>query len=216
MQDNTIEPKRKGKFIVFEGGEGSGKDTNIDQLKKEYAGNADIVFTREPGGTTLGDSIRGILLADTLSPMDVKAELLLFLSARAQLIEEVIKPALEAGKTVVSNRFGLSTIAYQIYGRERQEYLQFLLTVSEFVVGAWKPDAYILLDIPPEIGLARVARRKDVMNRFDKEKVTFHTRVREGYKKHVGDVGTPHIIDASLDFEEVYKKVHTVFEQYYQ
>ncbi len=213
MQSNDSEQDKKGTFIVFEGGEGSGKDTNIDQLKKDYKNNTDIVFTREPGGTAIGENIRELLFSDTSSSMSIKAELLLFLSARAQLLEEVIIPSLKSGKTVVSNRFGLSTIAYQIYGRGRQEYLQFLLTISEFVIGEWKPDAYILLDVSPEIGLERVVSRKGEINRFDKEKLAFHTRVREGYKKHIYDTDTQYIIDASESREQVYKNVRFAFNQ---
>lgn len=207
---------RKGNFIVFEGGEGSGKDTNIDRLKKDYADRTDIVFTREPGGTVLGEQIRTLVLTKNSEKMNIKTELMLFLAARAQLLEEVIVPALSAGNTVVSNRFGLSTIAYQIYGRERQEYLPFLLSISEFVIGEWKPDVYILLDIEPEIGIKRVTDRNGEITRFDTEKLDFHKRVREGYLKHVGDIGTPHTIDASKDIEDVYKNVNTVFRQYIQ
>ncbi len=206
--------KKRGKFIVFEGGEGSGKDTNIDQLKKDYVDNFDIVFTREPGGTVLGEHIREILFSNNTSPISIKSELLLFLTARAQLLEEIIIPALEAGKTVVSNRFGLSTIAYQIYGRQRQEFLPFLLSISEFIVSKWKPDVYILLDIKPEIGLARVVSRKGEINCFDTEKLDFHKRVRNGYLKHVGDNGTPYIINAEPSFLEVYKNVSTIFNKY--
>ncbi len=204
----------RGKFIVFEGGEGSGKDTNIDRLKEEYVGKPDIVFTREPGGTILGERIREILLTNSVSPMSIKTELLLFLAARAQLLEEIIVPALTSGKTVVSNRFGLSTIAYQIYGRKRQEYLPFLLSVSEFIIDKWKPDAYILLDVSSEVGLARVISRKGEVTRFDTEKLAFHKRVRNGYLKHVGDIGTPHVVDASRDFTEVYKNVKNIFQRY--
>ncbi len=207
---------KKGKFLVFEGGEGSGKDTIIDLLKKDYANRSDIVFTREPGGTALGEKLREVLFTEYGFPMSVKSELLLFLSARAQLLEEIIIPALKEGKTVVSNRFGLSTIAYQVYGRQRQEYLQFLLSVSEFVVGKWKPDAYFLLNVLPEVGLARVTSRRGEVTRFDKEKLDFHKRVHEGYLKHLGDIGTPHKIDASLSIEEVYKKVQEVLGIYYK
>lgn len=206
---------KKGKFIAFEGGEGSGKDTNINHLKKDYADRADIVFTREPGGTVLGERIRELVLTKNSNAMSIKTELMLFLAARAQLMEDVVIPALAAGKTVVSNRFGLSTIAYQIYGREKKEYLPFLLSTSEFVVGNCKPDAYILLDIEPEIGIKRVVSRNGEITRFDTEKLAFHKRVREGYLKHVGDIGTPHIIDASNDIEEVYKDVLAGFNKYY-
>ncbi len=206
---------KKGNFIVFEGGEGSGKDTNIDQLKSDYSDRTDIVFTREPGGTFIGERIRELLFLETPVPMSIKTELLLFLSTRAQLLSEVIIPALKDGKTVVSNRFVLSTIAYQIYGREHKEFLDFLVSVNEFIVGEWKPDTYILLDVSPKVGLARVVSRKGEINRFDTEKIAFHERVREGYLKHVGDTGTPHTINAERPFKDVYKDVSSVFSKYY-
>src|SRR6185503_1615991 len=133
---------KKGNFIVFEGGEGSGKDTHIDRLKALNPRNT--IFTREPGGTVIGERIRELVLSKDLPDMAVRSELLLFLAARAQLIEEVIAPALAQGKTVISNRFGLSSIAYQIYGRQRQEYLSFLREVSNFVIGDYMPDHCIL------------------------------------------------------------------------
>lgn len=196
-----------GKFIVLEGGEGSGKDTHIARLKEKYADRSDIVFTREPGGTQIGERIRALLLSKDSAGMKVRAELLLFLAARAQLMEEVIVPALSAGKNVISNRFGLSTIAYQIYGRERQEYLPFLQEVSDFVVGEYKPDAYLLLDVTPEVGIGRVHSRADENTRFDDEALAFHERVRTGYKTHVADFAKAFVIDADRPLEEVWSEV---------
>lgn len=198
---------KKGKFIVFEGGEGSGKDTQIELLKKEFP---QFLYTREPGGTELGEKIRSLVLSKDSSAMSVKTELLLFLSARAQLLEEVIIPALEKGETVISNRFGLSTLAYQIYGRERLEYLDFLKSVNEFVVGEYTPDLYIFLDINPEEGLKRVAARKDENTRFDDEKLQFHLRTYEGYKKGLDTVRRSEVVDANKPIEEVYKDIKEI------
>lgn len=195
---------KKGKFIVFEGGEGSGKDTHIERLKPLYP---NAVFTREPGGTKIGEQIRELLLSKKSTNMEVRAELLLFLAARTQLIEEVIAPALSTEKTVISNRFGLSTIAYQIYGRERQEYLPFLREVSAFVVGEYIPDACLLLDVTPSVGLERTKQRSEISTRFDEEKVAFHERVRKGYKKHVSEFGKPIIINANQPLLDVWKEV---------
>jgi len=194
----------RGTFIVFEGGEGSGKDTHIDRLKSLYP---DAVYTREPGGTKIGERIRGLLLAKESAGMDVRSELLLFLSARAQLMAEVIVPALTSGKNVVSNRFGLSTIAYQIYGRERQEYLPFLREVNSFIVEKYVPDVYILLDVTPQVGIERAGRRAEGMNRFDAEQLAFHERVRDGYKKHIGELGRHFIINADQPLEAVWQEV---------
>lgn len=194
-------------FVVFEGGEGSGKDTQIDRLKKKYAGDGSVVFTREPGGTGMGEKIRSLLLSPDSKDMTVRTELLLFLAARAQLVEQVIRPALEAKKTVISNRFALSTIAYQIYGRDRHRYLPFLQEVGEFVMDNCVPTAYLLLDVTPEVGLERVARRNDGLTRFDAEAIGFHRRVREGYLKHV-NIGQYHkVINADASLDEVSRQV---------
>ncbi len=197
---------KRGKFIVFEGGEGSGKDTHIDRLKKKYAGREDIVFTREPGGTPQGEQIRSLLLTPRERKISVPRELVLFVAARAILLEEVILPALAAGKTVISNRFGLSTIAYQIYGRQCNEHLPMLQKLSAFAVGDAIPSDYILLDVTPEVGLARVRSRGDGLTSFDAENLAFHNRVREGYLKHISDYNGL-VIDADRPLEEVWATV---------
>lgn len=194
----------KGKFIAIEGGEGSGKDTQIALLEKKLD-EKDFVFTREPGGTIIGENIRKILLSDEAQGMTVETELLLFVAARAQLAGEVIKPELEAGRHVISNRFALSTYAYQIYGRERPEYLPLLETISRAVIDEIKPDLYILLDIDPTIGLSRTVGRRD-NNRLDAESIEFHQRVREGYLQEI-DKYNHLIIDASLPIETVQEKL---------
>lgn len=198
---------KRGKFIVFEGGEGSGKDTQIARLKELYSARTDIIFTREPGGTNIGEQIRGLLMSHNTSNMDVQGEMLLFLAARAQLIGEVIAPALAEGKHVICNRFGLSTIAYQIYGRERQPYMDFLRQLNSFVVGKYIPDACVLLDVTPAVGIERTKNRPGAATRFDTEALAFHERVREGYTKHIAEFGTPFIINADKPLEDVWNEV---------
>src|SRR3989344_6494233 len=173
---STSAPPRVGKFIVLEGGDGSGKTTMGERLKAELPY---VVYTQDPGGTALGEKIRVLLMADETKNIDVRSELLLFLAGRAQLVSEVIQPALKAGKHVISNRFGLSSIAYQIYGRERRELISLYHSVSEEILQGFVPDACILLDVSPEIGIARVHSRPEEPTRFDKESLDFHTRVRE-------------------------------------
>ena len=194
----------RGKFIVLEGGEGSGKTTVGERLKLEFP---DAVYTQDPGGTALGEEVRKLLMSDQTAGIDTRAELLLFLAGRAQLVAEVVKPALESGKHVISNRFGLSSIAYQIYGRQRPELLSLYTTVSKEILQGCTPDACILLDVSPETGVARVHSRPEEPTRFDKEALDFHARVREGLKKHVGEFGTPFIVDAEKPLEEVWKEV---------
>lgn len=199
----------RGKFIVFEGGEGSGKTTIVERLKKAYP---DFVYTKDPGGTRLGEEIRELLMSDKTKGIDVRSELLLFLAGRAQMIAEIIKPALDSGKIVVSNRFALSSIAYQIYGRQRPELLPLYRAVSDSMLKGYIPDACILLDVTPEIGIARARSRPDEPTRFDNEELDFHIRVREGYKKHIAEFGTPMIIDADKPLVEVWTQVENAVQ----
>lgn len=195
---------KRGTFIILEGGDGAGKTTMGERLKVELP---DVVYTQDPGGTELGEKIRVVLMSDETKGIDVRTELLLFLAGRAQLVTEVIKPALESGKNVISNRFGLSSIAYQIYGNQRPELLPLYHAVSKEILQGCTPDACILLDLSPEIGIARIHSRPEEPTRFDKESIEFHTRVREGLKKHAGEFGQPFVINAEKPVEEVWTEV---------
>lgn len=186
-------------FMILEGGEGSGKDTQIDLLKKRLDPDR-TVFTREPGGTSLGEELRRILLSTHMQP---EAEMLIFLAARAELVQEVIRPALKMGKLVISNRFGLSTIAYQIYGRSRPQLLDFLRIVSKQVLGDLESPYCILLDVTPDVGLKRVKGRGDGMTVFDAELQEFHERVRRGYLNHYNDGGRGVCLNAKTSIEHV-------------
>ncbi|PIR84006.1 dTMP kinase [Candidatus Kaiserbacteria bacterium CG10_big_fil_rev_8_21_14_0_10_51_14] len=201
---STSAPSRVGKFIIFEGGEGSGKTTIVERMKKEFP---DFVYTQDPGGTKLGHEIRNLLMSDKTKDIDPRTELLLFLASRAQMITEIIRPALDSGKTVISNRFALSSIAYQIYGRERAELMPLYRAVGDILHEGFTPDATILLDVTPEIGIQRVHSRQEEPTRFDNEALDFHARVREGYKKHLAEFGTPILIDADKPLEEVWTEV---------
>ncbi len=199
----------RGKFIVFEGGDGSGKSTFVERLKKQFP---DFVYTQDPGGTQLGEQIRELLMSEKTSGIDVRAELLLFLASRAQMVAEVIRPALESGKTVIANRFALSSIAYQVYGRQRPELLPLYRSVSDVILEGVMPDATILLDVSPEIGLARAHSRPEELSRFDLEALAFHKRVREGYAKHISEFGKPFIIDADRPLEEVWRNIEETIQ----
>lgn len=202
----------RGTFIVFEGGEGSGKDTLINLIREKYA-DRDLVYARDPGGTPLGEKIRELVLAKNASDIDTRAELLLFLVARAELVGKVIAPALDAGRTVIANRFALSTIAYQIYGRKQPEHLEFALEASQFTNRDLLPDLCILLDVAPHVGLKRTRQRPGSLTRFDEEEVDFHERVREGYKKHLADSAKKTVsIDTSGAVEEAWKKTEEVLQ----
>lgn len=203
----------RGKFIILEGGEGSGKTTMGERLKVEFP---EIVYTQDPGGTPLGERMRDLLMRDETAGIDTRAELLLFLAGRAQLIAEVIKPALNADKHVVSNRFGLSSIGYQIYGRKRPELLPLYRAVSAEILQGCMPDACILLDVTPKTGAARIRLRPETLTRFDKEHLDFHARVREGLQKHVNEFGKAFIVDAEKPLEEVWTEVKGIVQSILQ
>ncbi len=172
-------------FITFEGIEGSGKTTQIQRLRTglEAAGHQ-VVQTREPGGCPIADQIRGILLHPDNSGLVARAELLLYAAARAQHVEEVVKPALEQGKIVLCDRFTDATIAYQGEGRGLNREL--ILNLNQLAAGHCTPDLTLLFDLPVETGLGR-ARQREIdqqdcsEGRFEREALEFHCRIRTGY-----------------------------------
>lgn len=198
----------KGKFIVIEGGDGAGKDTQIELLKESLTGE-DIVYTRDPGGTDLGRKLREVLQYG--ENVAHETELLLFLASRAQLVAEVIRPAIESGKHVISNRFDPSTLAYQIYGRKRRHLENLVKAVSAYANIDTRPDLVVLLDVTPTVGLARTKARhergREKESRFEREELEFHERVREGYQAAVREYANVVVIDADKDTEAVHKDV---------
>ncbi len=172
----------RGKFITFEGSEGSGKSTQIERLVARLHENGLETFvTREPGGTELGEEIRNLLLHHRAGgAMAAETELLLFAAARAQLVRERIAPALAAGKVVISDRFLDSTTVYQ--GAARRLAPEAVARINHFAVGHHMPDLTLLLDVPVEVSHARVRNRGTGQpDRIEKESTEFFTRVRDGY-----------------------------------
>jgi len=166
-------------FITLEGPEGSGKSSQLPDLAEFLRGQGwDVLTTREPGGTPIGDQIRQILMRLDNQELHPRTEILLFLASRAQLVEQVIKPALREGKLVLCDRFGDSTLAYQGYGHGLD--LGTLRTMLDFATDKLKPDLTLLLDVDVETGLQR-KRKEDEWNRLDAYALAFHQRVREGY-----------------------------------
>lgn len=166
-------------FITLEGPEGSGKSTQIKRLAKRLeAMGYPVVTTREPGGTPIGDQIRHVLMRMENKELQPRTEILLFLAARAQLVEQVIKPALQDGKIILCDRYGDSTLAYQGYGHGLD--LEQLRRMLEFATDHLKPDLTILLDLDVKTGLMR-KKAEDEWNRLDAYEALFHERVREGY-----------------------------------
>ncbi len=166
-------------FITFEGTEGSGKTTQIKPLAEFLSLRGyNVLTTREPGGTQIGDQIRAILLQKENTAMEWRTEILLFQASRAQLVEQLIRPHLKSGGVVLCDRYADSTLAYQGYGYQRD--LQALREIIHFATRGLKPDLTILLDLDVEDGLSRRARGGNV-NRLDAYELEFHRRVRAGY-----------------------------------
>nr|WP_290668390.1 dTMP kinase [Ardenticatena sp.] len=206
---------KRGLFITFEGPEGAGKTTVIRAVAEHLRQQGyDVVRTREPGGTPIGDHIRAILLAPDNDTMHPETELLLFSAARAQHVRERILPALDRGAIVLCDRFADSTLAYQGYGRGLA--LDALYTITEFATGGLTPDLTILLDIDPAEGLARrrAAHAQGAeWNRIDNDEIALHQRVREGYL-HLAAAHPERwvVIDASAPIEDVVAHVLAAIE----
>ncbi len=167
-------------FITFEGPDGSGKSTQLRMLASALREEGiDIVTTREPGGTEIGDQIRAVIMNMKNKAMDPRTELLLFNASRAQLVEELIRPSLAAGKIILCDRYADSTMAYQGYGHglDKDE----LRRLLNFATGGLKPDLTLLFDISAEAGLKRRLSNHDEWNRMDDYALQFHERVRGGF-----------------------------------
>jgi len=196
------------RFISLEGIEGSGKSTQARLLKKFLVDRGiDTVQTVEPGGTGIGEQIRNILL-EPGNHMDSMTELLLYFASRAQHVKEVIVPALEAGKVVITDRFSDSTVAYQGYARGLD--MNVIESLDRIVTGECRPSLTILLDLDVEDGIRR-NRRAGKKDRFELEEVEFHRRVREGFLKIAKqDIKRVTMIDASGTPEDVHEKIRTI------
>ena len=195
-------PPLLGKFITIEGGEGVGKSTNADFIQSVLESRGcEVVVTREPGGTALGEALRSILLsADIESPVAM-AELLIIFAARAQHLTTVIEPALAAGKWVLCDRFTDATYAYQGWGRNIDQ--RAIASLEQLVQGARRPDLTVLLDMDPSLGLARAKERAE-LDRFEQEELAFFNRVREGYLARAKEEPARWlIVDASKTLDEV-------------
>ena len=174
-----------GLFITFEGGEGSGKTTQLKALLRHlWSTGREAVETRDPGGTVIGKQIRALLLNRENAGMAPAAELLLYEASRAQLVHEVIRPSLAAGRMVLCDRFADSTVAYQGYGRGLD--LEIIARLNALATGGLRPDLTFFLDLDPAVGLLRatqrVAERQEGHDRIEAEVLAFHQRVHIGYR----------------------------------
>ena len=204
--------KRNGWFITFEGGEGAGKSTMIQRTYRWLRDHGhEVVNTREPGGTVLAEQIRDIVLDSKNVSLCAKAELLLVFAARAQHLDELIRPALARGSTVLCDRFTDATWAYQGGGRGMPEEL--IATLERAVHGDLQPDLTLLLDLPVERGLERVSGR-GAADRIEQESLAFFNRVRQTYRGRAAAAPQRFaVIDASVDEERVWKQVEQVLNQ---
>lgn len=199
-------------FITLEGPEGSGKTTQIpllvDWLREQ---GYEVELTREPGGTDIGNQIRDVLHDPVNTAMDATAEILLYSADRAQHVAQCIRPALAAGKVVVSDRYYDSTLAYQGYGRGLN--LKMLRTITSFATSGLKPDLTLYLDIAPEEGLKRRQASGEEWNRLDAETLDFHQRVRAGYMELIAQEPERWVvIDASRLVEDVQGEIRAEVE----
>ena len=199
--------KKPGLFITLEGPEGSGKSTHAPRLAEHLRSSGrDVLLTREPGGTSIGDQIRAILNDHANAAMQPIAETLLFCASRAQLASQMLRPHLARGGTVVCDRFSDSTIAYQGYGHGLNR--EMLSAICDFASGGLKPDLTLLLDLPVETGLARRRRGSGDWNRLDALEVEFHRRVRKGYLELAKQEPARWIrIDAEKGEEDVWRQI---------
>ncbi len=199
----------RGLFITVEGGEGVGKSTNIAFLEEQLKGHGlDLLVTREPGGSALGEEVRRLLLTVGDERLDPMAELLLIFAARAQHISTRIEPALAAGRWVLCDRFTDATFAYQCGGRGLDR--QVVTALETLVQGSLRPDCTLLLDAPAETGMVRVRARGE-LDRFELEELAFFERVRATYLELAGRSGGRYrIIDASQPLDRVQQQLRQV------
>ncbi len=203
---------KKGFFISFEGPDGSGKTTQIGLLTAYLrAKGYETVAVREPGGTPISEKIREIILDNRNREMAPATEALLYAAARAQLVEEVIRPALEEGKIVLSDRFMDSSIAYQGYGRGLGDGVR---TINEFAVRDLQPDLTFLMDLDPALGKLRVLK-EGAPDRLESEALSFHRKVYEGYLELSRIYSNRFVvIDATESVREISEKIIGAFERY--
>lgn len=201
--------KSLGRLISFEGSEGSGKSTQISRLAARFQKNKrEVVTVREPGGTELGEQIRNIIVHNSKGDeMCAETELLLFAAARAQLVREVIAPALIADKIVLSDRFLDSSTVYQ--GIARNLAADPVAQINLFAIGNVMPHLTIVIDVPTEVSLARLKQRaSDLPDRMERENIDFYTKVREGYL--VLAKGMPErivVVDGTKSADAIEKKI---------
>ncbi|EDY86377.1 thymidylate kinase [gamma proteobacterium HTCC5015] len=202
----------KGRFITLEGGEGVGKSTNLRYVQQWLTGQGlNVVQTREPGGTPLGEALRGVLLGDQAEGIGAKAELLTVFAARQEHLDKVIVPALERGDWVLCDRFTDASYAYQGGGRGLA--FDTIAALENWVQGDLRPDLTLLLDAPLEVGMARAAERGQA-DRFEREPRAFFEAVSEAYRRRASTEAERYaVIDAAQDLASVQAQIDRVLSE---
>ncbi|WP_096203272.1 dTMP kinase [Bacillus sp. FJAT-45350] len=202
-----------GMFITVEGGEGAGKSTVLVKIK-EYLEELglDVLVTREPGGIEIAEKIREVILDETHTAMDGKTEALLYAAARRQHLVEKVIPAINQGKIVLCDRFIDSSLAYQ--GFARGIGIEEILVINQFAIGENLPDVTLYFDVEPKNGLSRIQEDKErEVNRLDKEKLSFHLKVQQGYQEVMKKYPERVLrVDANQDLELVIKDAIRIIE----
>jgi dTMP kinase len=202
-----------GTFITLEGPDGSGKTSHVQPLADFLRGfGLDVMTTREPGGTMIGDQIRDVIMSMSNKGMHPRTEILLFQSSRAQIVEQLIRPALHAGKVILCDRYADSTLAYQGYGHGTD--LVELRRLLDFTTGGLKPDLTLFLDIDAETGLRRRLQGGGEWNRLDDYDLDFHKRVRDGYHQ-LGQLEPERwcLVDASQSKEAIQLRLREILTE---
>ncbi len=202
----------QGQFIVVEGLEGAGKSSAVHTIKEFLNDNSiEVLLTREPGGTAIGEVIRRLIKEKNSEPMDPKTELLLLYASRIELLKKKILPALQDGYWVVADRFELSSWAYQGYGRQLD--LQFLTELSSFSLNLFKPNLTLFLEVSLELGLKR-ARARGETDRIEQESFEFFKSVYIGYHKQLKIQDHVHILNAEKPLDEVQLDIKEILQRY--
>ncbi len=197
-----------GKFITFEGPDGSGKTTVSKAVTKRLQEEGyKVIYTREPGGSAIAEQIRSVILDPKNTLMDGRCEALLYAASRRQHLIEIVLPSIEEGITVISDRFIDSSLAYQGCGRGIG--MDEVFAINQFAIESYMPDKTIYLDIDAQTGLDRIAKGRDVLDRLDQEDISFHNAVFEGYQKVIDKYQDRMIlVDATKDVDDVIERAY--------
>jgi dTMP kinase len=202
----------KGKLIVIDAGDGAGKSTQIENLRKLFGER--FLLTREPGGTEYAEAIRTLALDHPLAKdADGKTLFMLMWASRAEHMNHLVIPSLKEGKIIVSDRFDSATFAYNVCAQGQEQLKDYFWDTRKMVLGDYAPDLYLYLDLPPEIGEERLSGRDDTKNHFDQRPMDFKYKVREGFLEFCQKV--PHaIIDATQTREKMFEDILKVLKEY--